>query len=337
MNIEKIIKKILSISPIVEVVARTIYYANIKFLKKYVHVYRTNPYLKQKKSKIKINKISNKLNKQYLDKIFNFLSNRYINKGDLILLHCSYRNIKNTGYSPDEIIDLLLNMIGENGTLAMSARPDFDIDLNNYMSQKEDTKMYFYDVDNTKCNTGIISQKLIERCGSIRSDHPINSMVAIGPLAKKIMKDNLVDNNSLPHGKFSSWQRCVENDAKVLAIGVDLVQTATITKTVEDVYHSEWPVNDWYIRKNYEVKNKNGKKKYSLRERSPKWTLHYAERTMCKDFTANKILYTKNFSGLNVEFARSRDMVKFIKDKMKKSYPYFFTNHNLVKFVSKSL
>tara|TARA_B100000575_G_scaffold278965_1_gene266852 strand:- start:79 stop:1068 length:990 start_codon:yes stop_codon:yes gene_type:complete len=326
---ETLIKKILSISPFVEVMVRVFYYKNIKFLKKYSYLYRVHPYNKNKS----INKKSKK--KIDLKYIISFLGDKYIKNGDLVVLHCSYKEILSSGFTPDEVIDLLIELIGKKGTLAMSARPDFDIDLNKYMSQEEDDNVYFYDVENTKCNTGIISQRLIEREDSIRSEHPINSMVAIGPLAHIIMKGNIEDENSLPHGKFSSWQRCVENNAKVVAIGVDLTQTATITKTVEDVYNDEWPVKDWYIRKKYKIKNKNRIRSYNLRERSSKWTLHYAERTMCKDFLKNKILHTYNFNGLRVEIAESKDMIKFIKDKMKKSYPYYFTNFNLLKFIKR--
>ena len=39
---ETIIKKVFSISPIIEILVRTLYYSNIKFLKNFVHFYRVS-------------------------------------------------------------------------------------------------------------------------------------------------------------------------------------------------------------------------------------------------------------------------------------------------------
>jgi hypothetical protein len=133
---ETIIKKILATSPLVEVFVRTIYYANIKYLKSIVPIYRVNPYLNLKKKKIK--KVSNE------KKILNYVSKKLLKKGDLVILISSYKNLKSTGYSPQQIIDSLKKIIGNKGTLAMSARPDFKIDLENYITKKKDKKTYFY-------------------------------------------------------------------------------------------------------------------------------------------------------------------------------------------------
>ena len=331
---ETLIKKVLSISPIIEVLIRVIYYSNISFLKKYAYIYRTNPYhkLSKKTKKIKKNKKINIIN---IKKIFKFLEDNHIKKGDLIIVHSSFKNIQESGLNPNQVIDLLLELIGEEGTLAMSARPNFDLDLDNFMTSQQDESIYFYDPDITQSNTGILAKELLKRNGSIRSEHPVNSLVAIGPLAKKIMKNNLIDNDSLPHGVNSSWHNCILNKAKILAIGVDLVQSSTITKTVEDVFSNNWPVNNWYVKKNYIIKSNKVEKKYCLRERAHKWSLHYAERTMCKDFIKKNILFCYKFDGLSVEIAKSNDMFNFLSKKRNKAYPYFFTYLNLLKFVKK--
>ena len=327
---ETMIKKILATTPLVEVFVRTIYYANIKYLKNIVPIYRVNPYLNLKKKKNK--KVSNK-KKIDFQKILNFVSKKLLKKGDLVILISSYKNLKSTGYSPQQIIDSLKKIIGNKGTLAMSARPDFKIDLENYITKKKDRKIYFYDVKKTKCNTGIIPQTMLMMKNSVRSRNPINSMVAIGPLANKIMNKNLINNETLPHGRNSSWYKCVLNNAKILAIGVDLVQGATITKTVEDVYCDVWPVKNWYSKKKYFIKDGKFKKKFILKERSPKWSLHYAERTMCKDFIKSGILSSYNFDGLSIEFAESKKIFSYLKNRKNRSYPYFYTKYDLINYI----
>ena len=333
MSVERIIKRTLSFSPIIEIIVRTIYYSNIKFLKRYAYFYRVNPYLKLPKRKTSEKKRDT--TKQDLDNIFKMLSEKYISKGDLVLLHCSYRNIKNAGYSPNEFIDLLLNIIGKEGTLAMSARPDFDINLDSFMRNEKDQNLYHYDPKKTKSNTGIVAEMLLKKDGSIRSDHPINSMVAYGPLASHIMKNNLIDENSLAHGINSSWYKCVLNKAKVLAIGVELVQSSTVTHCHEDVLVDKWPVKNWYITKKYKIIKNDKSKILDLKERAPKWLLNYAERTIYKDFINNKILHCYDFKGLSVEIAEAEKMYDFFSKRFNKAYPYFFTNLNLSKFIER--
>jgi len=329
---ETVIKKILAISPVVEIFVRVIYYANIKYLKKLVPIYRTNPYLNlNKKKKNKKNNLKKKIN---FNKILDHLNKNFLKKGDLVILISSYKNLKRTGYSPQQIIDSILELIGNKGTLAMSARPNFKIDLENYITEKEDKKIYFYNVNKTKCNTGIIPQTMLKMKNSVRSRNPINSMVAIGPLAKKIMKKNLINNETLPHGKNSSWYKCVLQNAKILALGVDLVQASTITKTIEDVFSEDWPEKKWYSKKKYIVKDGKFKKNFILKERSPKWSLHYAERTMCKDFIKNGILSSFSIEGISIEFAESKKIFSYIKKKKDKSYPYFYTKYNLIKYIN---
>lgn len=331
MSNDTFIKKIFATTPLIEVMARTFYYANFKYLKKFVHLYRQTPYL-NKKDKKKIISLENQ--KIDLKKIFKIIGNKHIKKGDLVIFSSSYKSIKNSGFSPKQVLGMLLDLIGKKGTLAMSTRPDFDLNLDDYLSDKKDRKFYLYDVKKTKCNTGIIAQELLNMRKSIRSKHPINSMVAIGPLAKYLMKDNLIDNNSLAHGKNSPWYKCAIKNAKILSIGVDLIQSATLIHAVEDAYVEKWPVKNWYRDKNFIVKDGSFNKKFILKERSPKWILHYAERTLCKDLINKKIIKAYNIDGVNVECANSKKILFFLKKRIKKSYPYFYTNTNLLKFIN---
>ena len=331
MSNDTFIKKFFAINPLIEVMARTIYYANFKYLKKFVHLYRQSPYL-NKKDKKKIISLDNK--KIDLKKIFKIIGNKHIKKGDLVIFSSSYKSIKNSGFSPKQVLEMLLDLIGKNGTLAMSARPNFEINLNEYLSNKKDKKVYLYNVKKTKCNTGIIAQELLNMKKSIRSKHPINSMVAIGPLAKYLMKDNLVDNNSLAHGINSSWYKCAVKNAKILSIGVDLIESATLIHTVEDAFVEKWPIKNWYRNKNFTVKDGLFNKSFVLKERMPKWILHYADRTLCKDFSNEKILKSYNFYGVNVEYANSKKLLYFLKKRINKSYPYFYTNIDLLKFIN---
>jgi len=318
-----LLKKIMSISPLIEIIIRIIYYSNFKVFKKFNF------------NNKKIKKNPRKIN---FDIIINFLKESGIKKGDLILVHSSYNSVKASGYKPDEILNFLIDLIGSEGTLAMPAmeKYPYPINLYNYLHDDIDKTEYIYDVNNPNIYTGILSEKLFLRVGSIRSLHPINSMVAIGPLAEKIMNNNLINDKSLPHGLNSSWQNCVNYDAKIIGLGVDLTHCCTITKTVEDLNYKIWPVKDWYCQRKFLIKNRDQSISFNLKERRAKWgMLHYAERKMCKDFILNNIIRTKVVEGVEIEIANAKKIINFLNKRINDSYPYFFTHFNFQKFVKK--
>ena len=299
-------------SPHVEMVCRRIYWSNIKWLSKTVK--------KQSKSRVPALALS-------FDKVEDFLRDNGLMNGSLAVVHSAYAPFKGRGKTPDEIVDMLLKVVGCEGTLAMPAAPKFknSIDVEDYLKAKNDENLYVYDVQKSLIKTGVIPLMLHRRKNSIRSRHPINSMVAFGPLAEAMMKNNLSGNSPLACGANSSWKYCVDNDAIIVGLGTDLTHSLTMIHVAEDVLDERWPIKNWYVDKNFLILDDNYENKIKLRERAPHWgALHYGERTLCKDLINAGVLNTTIIDGITVEALKARDLMDFLNKRNGNGYPYFW-------------
>src|SRR5579884_4143256 len=79
-----------------------------------------------------------------------------------------------------------------------------------------------YDPESTPAWTGALPSDLMKVDGAKRSQHPLNSVVAWGPHADEMLRDNLAYEKPLPCGPGSSWHYCVAHGAKIAALGVDM-------------------------------------------------------------------------------------------------------------------
>ncbi len=307
-----ILRKIMSFSPYIEVMIRNIYWKNYNIFSKY----------KQKKE----TKKTLEINKNIFPKIIEKLISLGIKKGSLIVVHSAYGPLKITGLKPNEIIDELLNLIGENGTLAMPGIPYFENELigTEYSAGNVDNIIFEYDVQKTPIITGVLPKVLFEKKNAIRSKFPINSMVAFGPLAKEMMKNNFNAQDPLPCGIGSTWDFCEKNNAIIIGLGTDLTHSLTMIHVAEDRLDKKWPVKNWYRLKKFRIKDGDYCEEKILRERHPKWgTLHYAERTLCKDLIDTGILKTTEVEGVLLEVIKSNELLNFLNKKNEHGYPYY--------------
>lgn len=307
--------KFLSLSPYLEVITRFCYWKNIKTLSK----------LKLSKFK-NTNKTPNKIESDICyEKIKDYLLKNGVKHDSLLLIHSAFSPFNGRGKTANQVLDYLLNDIVPNGTIAMPAMAKFgnSVSVEDYLSPYNGD-IYIYDVKKTKIKTGLLPLLLHKKQGSFRSYHPINTMVAYGPLAEPMMQNNLLGSSPLPCGENSSWKYCLDNNAIIVGLGIDLTHSLTMIHVAEDIQHNKWPVKDWYIEKKYIVKDGNTEVPYTLRERDPRWgTLHFAERTLCKDLIDNGILKTEVIEGVTVEVIHSKQLIQFLDSRNSKGYPYF--------------
>jgi aminoglycoside 3-N-acetyltransferase len=311
---DSLIKKIFSCSPHIEMISRRLYWNNVKWLSKRVK--------KNKISEVNITAID-------FNEIENFLLANGVDKGSLIVIHSAYAPFKGRGKTPNQILDMLFEIVGNSGTVAMPAMAKFKnaVDVEDYLSESKESIVYEYDVLKSKIKTGVLPLMLHKRKESVRSRHPINTMVAMGPLAEHLMGDNLEGISPLACGVNSSWNHCVEEDAVIIALGTDLTHSLTMIHVVEDVLDKEWPINNWYLEKEFSIKDGDFHKKVKLRERAPKWgALHFGERTLCKDLMDKGILKSTIIDGVTVEVLKAKDLIEFLNERNSTGYPYFWIN-----------
>lgn len=312
-----LVKKIFSWSPHIEMIARRLYWRNVQRLAG-----------KVKKNSKKKRPVEPEQVKPFdFVELENYLKSCGVGQGSLLLVHSAFAPLSGRVSGADEVVDFLLRILGDAGTLAMPAMPLFSNSrpVEEYLLTQPDENTYVYNVQKSRIKTGVLPTALHKRKGSLRSRHPINSMVAYGALAKKLMEGNLVGQSPLACGVNSSWNRCAEEDAIIVGLGTDLTHSLTMIHVAEDVKDADWPVEDWYVEKKFIIKDGDFEEERVLRERAPRWgALHFAERTLCKDLILAGLLKTSVVDGVVVEVLSAKALIEFLNERNSSGYPYFW-------------
>jgi len=248
-----------------------------------------------------------------------------IGDGNLIIVHSRYRSLTSSNETPSQIIADLLSLIGHDGTLAMPAIPKFDEapEITKRMTADVSNLTAYYDPKMTPSSTGVLPNVLMKWDGSFRSSHPLNSMVAVGPKAEAMMRHNLKGYAPLPCGLNSSWYYCYQNDAKIIAVGVDLAHSLTMIHVAEDVLEDAWVVPNWYRMRRFIINIGNQDVTVTVRERHPMWAMYYAERKLSRDLIKAGITTKTRIDDVNIEICSAQALVSFLNSRNGNGYPYY--------------
>ena len=127
-----------------------------------------------------------------------------IMKGDTVIVHSSWRGMYALSSSPYSFLDILLDAIGDDGTIVLPC----------YGSKDE-----IFDPNNTKSSVGILSEILRNRPGSIRSVFPKFSMVAYGKNAGNIIREH--EKSKYQFDIYSPYYIATHTyNAKILLVGM---------------------------------------------------------------------------------------------------------------------
>jgi aminoglycoside N3'-acetyltransferase len=128
-----------------------------------------------------------------------------VTPGRTLWLQSSWNEFYNVPLRPSEMIELLRDLLGPAGTLAM---PAFPIDQN--------PERVFL-VDRAPVYTGLLCEVFRRTPGTRRSIHLSSSVCAAGPDADYLVKDHHL--TLMPWGSDSPFCRLAELDARILGIG----------------------------------------------------------------------------------------------------------------------
>lgn len=320
MNLSKFYDNVVSWSPYIEILVRNLYWRNVRFLKRF-------------KSSVRLADTSLR-QKPICDftKIINYLSSVHVSKGDLLVVHSSYDALAGTGMSPEQIIEKLIDYKGETGTLAMpvirkyKGEPKYE----HILKTNTDDLVCNYNVNKTCVTSGFLPYTLMKRKGSVTSRFPLNPLTATGPLAEEMMKHNLDGECPSAHGTNSSWKFCLDHNAVIIGLGIDLAHHITMLHVAEEAF--EWPIPDekWYRKRKFKIIDGDFSIDKVVYERKPKWgMLHIAEKTLANDLRKSGILKEDVIDGVRVSVLYSNDLMIFLLKKRKKypTYPYFLCKY----------
>jgi len=149
-----------------------------------------------------------------------------VTRGRTIWIHSSWNEFYNVPLKPTEMIGLLRDLIGPDGTLAM---PAFPVDQN-------PDKVFL--VDRAPTYTGMLCEIFRRNSDVRRSLHLSSSVCALGPGADYLLKDH--HRTELPWGENTPFCRLAELDARMLGLGAGF-EYMTLLHTVECLLFDEVP------------------------------------------------------------------------------------------------
>ena len=130
-------------------------------------------------------------------------------RGAVLIVHASFKPCKAEGLTPEEVIRLLMDQLGEEGTLLM---PTFSYNYTGIWGKKP------YDAATTPgVENGILSETFRQTPGVIRSNNPTYSVAVWGKYARHIAYDAR-DWAGLGHN--SSYELALKKGAKILLLHV---------------------------------------------------------------------------------------------------------------------
>jgi aminoglycoside 3-N-acetyltransferase len=318
MGIFDLYKEITTISPRIEIFTRKLYWNNISVFSRF------RPKLNQvEKNQAVIN----------FDKIIEYLNNSGIGNGQILIVHSSYDLLEPSGLDPDEINSKILDLVGVDGTLVMPAIRKYKEEgrINEYIKKDLNEVICTYDVRRSKVISGFLPFMLMQRDDCRISRFPLNPVVAVGKYADEMIKHNLEGDNPSPHGPNSSWKFCVDKNAVVIGLGVDMPHFLTITHVNEEC-SKEWPIRNWYRRRKFQIIDKDFRTYKEVLERQPVWgTIYLAENKYRKDLLSNNILKVEIVEGLKISILESGKLIEFLHNHSHKGYPYYVQSRHLIK------
>ncbi len=147
-----------------------------------------------------------------------------IEKGDLLLMHSALSSIGDVKGGADTVIDALLNVLGEDGTLAVVAM----------------SGQHPFDPETAPSTVGIISETLRRRKGAFRSLKPVHSVAAYGKKAEEFTSGHDVSETNC--GEGTPYTKLRDMGGKILMLGVDMNRNTTL-HSIEDIMDSYYLEN----------------------------------------------------------------------------------------------
>ena len=157
-------------------------------------------------------------------------------KGDKIIVSSSFGNL-NADFSPKEMVELLMDIIGPEGLIMMPFYPPVN-------STEWALKHEIFDMRNNKSSMGVLTNVFAHMPDVFMSKHPIKAVCAWGKGAEEIVKDH--DKSTTPFYWDSPYGRLLKIHSKSLGVGA---RNMLPMHTIEDVLTE--PIGFYYQKEKY--------------------------------------------------------------------------------------
>lgn len=231
-----------------------------------------------------------------LSQIIEFLKTSGVCRGDILFVHSSWDCLNSGSFSAVELIEALLDYLGEHGTLAMPAFPPENLQVGGTL----------FDSRRLPSGGGLITEVFRRYPGVQRSINLNHSVCAIGPNAVYLTEAHHLSKTSWD--KHSPYYRLRDfENAFILGLGVGhRLRVATSLHCVESVLHGEIRYYDKVFREDvcYKYVKADGliaqhkfKKRYG-EIYTPKIAKYFSPEVLLEDTIAGLEVYSINAKKL---------------------------------------
>ena len=154
-------------------------------------------------------------------------------ESDTVYMHSAFKPFNGFSGGPHQIIDCLLNVIGDAGNLVMVSMP-YGGSTETYLRTAK-----VFDVIKTESSMGIITEIFRRKKDVLRSLNPAHPILAFGPDAQWIISGH--DKTMYSCGKGSPFEKISQLDAKAFFFDVPF-RTMTFFHYLEDKFKDSSPV-----------------------------------------------------------------------------------------------
>lgn len=145
-----------------------------------------------------------------------------IREDGILLVHASLRSLGNIEGGAETIIRVLLEILGEGGTLLLPAL--------SYETVR--TANPYFDVRNTPSCVGALPEYFRQREGTLRSIHPTHSVCGVGVQARELLSGH--EKDTTPCGPNSPFHKLPHYKGQILFLGCGL-QPNTSMHAIEEL------------------------------------------------------------------------------------------------------
>lgn len=156
-----------------------------------------------------------------------------IKEGDTLFIHSS-TDFLNVDFSPFQLLKILMELTGEEGTLIFPAW-HFNFRAEEYLKDENN----IFDIKHAPAVLGLLPELARRMPGAQRSIHPINSIVAVGAHAKEIVSGH--EQSIDPCGTSSPYYKMLTYNAKIVGLGVN-ANFLSFVHCPEDVMKEAFPM-----------------------------------------------------------------------------------------------
>ncbi len=157
-----------------------------------------------------------------------------IKQGDTLFVHSSLDKL-NIRFPADQLIPLLQELVGPDGTLAFPSW-HFHERAEDYLSNPDNV----FDIKKSPSAMGLLTEFARRNKKAFRSLHPTSSVVAIGKHAWELVYEHHL--SEYPCGRLSPFYKIINYDGKILGLGEKPETSLSFVHCAEDEMGDSFPV-----------------------------------------------------------------------------------------------